>query len=239
MTRGELSTRIQARLDRYDTTTQTEIDAMIDEVIENIERVTPLAYTKKTQETVLTANEAIYTLPQSLIYHHPFDLLLESTSLDETYGFMVKTADDLFNQWFTDPLQSGVPEYWRITGGADSNEFQVYPVQSSARTIKLGNGYYYSGAAASDATETWLMKFHPNLIIEGVASELFRHYGESDRASEAGALYVLRLYGKPQDGIYGLVPTEKKRNRKGRILRVRTLSDFPSGVALRKSKYGG
>lgn len=245
MTRGELSTRIQARLDRYDSTTQTEIDDMINEVIRRIEQSYALAYNKKSQEAVLTANSGIFTLPATLIYHHPFDLLLENTGLTNEYDIIVKTGDHLFNQHFTDINKSGAPEYFRLTGGANSNEFQLYPVQTTNRTIKIGNGYFYSGDFTADAggnegdTETtWLTEYFPNLIIEGSAAELFRHYGELDRSVEAQQMYQVHMNGSPDIGIIGLLPTERRRSRKGRLLRAKTLDDFPLSVAKRGRTYG-
>ncbi len=245
MNRGQLSTRIQERLDRYDSTTQTQIDNMIDEVIRTVEQTYPLAYNKKSQDTPLTADENIYTLPATLIYHHPFDLMLENIAATSKYAFLVKTHDGYFNKWFSKINLSGVPEYWRITGGDNSNEFQLYPVTPQARNLKLGNGYYYSGAFTADAgggegdTEsTWLTTYFPNLIIEGVVAELARLYNYTEKAAEASIMYQLRLNGAPEQGIAGLIPTEKKRNRKGRILRVKTMDDFPVATA-RKMRFAG
>ena len=245
MNRGQLSTRIQERLDRYDSTTLTQIDNMIDEVIMDIERSHPLAYNKKSQESVLTADENIYTLPTALIYHHPFDLLLENTAGTNIYEYIVKTADHSFNKWFNDVDFSGAPEYWRITGGGDSNEFQLWPVTTQARNVKLGNGYFYSGAFTADTggnqgddESTWLTTYFPNLIIEGVVAELATLYKYFDVAQDARALYQLRLNGAPEQGIQGLIPSEKKRNRKGRLLRIKTVDDFPVAM-IRKMRFLG
>ena len=244
MNRGQLSTRIQERLDRYDSTTQTQIDNMIDEVIRDIERSHRLAYNKKSQETILTANENIYTLPTTLIYNHPFDLLLENTAGTNIYECVVKTSDNSFNKWFSEVDFSGAPEYWRITGGGNSNEFQLWPVTPQARTLKLGNGYFYSGAFTADAggnegdTEsTWLTDYFPNLIIEGVVSELARLYRYTEIAQEGALMYQLRLYGAPEQGIMGLIPAEKKRNRRGRLIGIKTLDDIPLAVAQKQMKY--
>ena len=238
MTRLELSTRIQSRLDRYDTTTVTEILQMITEVIRTIEQTYPLAYLKKSQESVLTASNAIYTLPATLIYHHPYDLLLEATALDETYSFLVKTSDSLFNQQFTDINTIGTPEYWRITGGTVANEIQLYPVHSTARTLKIGNGFFYTSAFTADGDNTWLTSYYPDLVVEGVCAKMFRHYGEMEKALDAGGMYQIHLNGSSEMGVLGLLQTERKTKRSGRILRIKTFDDMPLSVAKRQKNYG-
>lgn len=247
MTRGEITTRVQNRADRHDSTTKGFIHKWINETVRIVEQTEPLSYTKKSQEATISANNGVFTLPTTLILHHPFTFLVKLAGVTpDTYKYLVKVQDETFVVDFPSPGTSGdMPEYYQLTGGADALSFKVTPVQNQETTLRLANGYFYTGdftadegGGEGDDEENWLTKYHPNLVIEGVCSMLFEHYGEPGKADRARGMYQAFMYGDPVQGVQGLIPAQKKMNKNSRLSRVRTLDDLPLNVAI-KRKYRG
>jgi len=131
------------------------------------------------------------------------------------------------------------PIYWRMTGGANGRDFDVSPVPTANVEINIGHGYFYSVAFTVDGDSNWLTINQPELVEEGVAYRLFRHYGELQKAGDALANYNALLHGLGADSpVEGLIQIEKKQERGGRKLRFKTIDDIPSTAAVR-IKYRG
>ena len=240
MTRLQIESRVLARIDRSDSTTVTLVDAMINEVIRSIEEAYPFTYTKKSQEAPITADDGIFQLPSTLILHHPYTLLLEdSTQSELTLSYLVKVGDESFALNMTQPeLSADNPIYWRLAGGTSALNFQVTPVQNAARDLRLFGGHYYTTAFTADGDTNWLTLSCPDVVIEGVCAQLFEHYGEPNKADRAYQRYNAYMNGDSKMGIQGLINQEKKMNRQGRLLRVKTLDDLPLNVAVKKKYLG-
>ena len=233
MNRGQISARVEARIDRTDSTTTTLVDSMVNEVMREVEREYPWAYTKKSQTAAISANVKSFTLPSNLILHHPFTLLLEDagTSATPEYTYMVKVEENFFDINFPAPNTTGTEAaYWKLTGGTGGTGFDVYPVMDVAATLKIGSGHYYTTAFTSDSETSWLTDNQSDLLIDGVAAKLFEHYGEPQKAD--------RAYFRFQELLEKAKRDQRKMDRFGRILRVKTMSDFPLSVMQKKKTYG-
>ncbi len=233
MTRGQIKTRVQARSDRADSVTAGLIEQWIVEVIREVERKYPWAYTKKSQTAPISANVKSFALPSNLILHHPFSLLLEAsgTSSSPEYQYLVKTEETIFDLHFPAPNTTGSDAvYWKLTGGVDGTGFDVYPVMDRDATLKIASGHYYTEAWSDDADENWLSINQPDIVVDGVCAKLFEHYGEPGKADRA----LARAQGLIQDAM----DDQKKMDRRGRLTRMKTLSDFPLDIAKRKKTYG-
>lgn len=233
MNRGQISTRVQQRADRTDSTTQTQIDDWINELVREIEREYPWAYTKKSQTASISANVKSFSLPTNLILHHPFTLLLEDsgTSASPEYTYMVKVEENFFDMNFPAPNATGTIAYWKLTGGTSGVGFDVYPVPDAASTLKIASGHYYTTAFSDDADSNWLTDNQPDLVIEGTAAKLFEHYAEPQKAD--------RAYLRYQQLLANAIIQQKKMDRKGRWPRVKSFADdFPNAIAIKKKRYG-
>ena len=232
MTRGQIVTRVSQRADRSDSTTTTQIQAWLVELVREIEREYPWAYTKKSQTAAISANVKSFTLPSNLILHHPFTLLLEDsgTSSSPEYTYLVKVEENFFDVNFPAPNTTGASiNYWKLTGSTSGTGFDVYPVPEAASTLKIASGHYYSTAFTSDGDTNWLTDNQSDLLIEGTAAKLFEHYAEPQKAD--------RAYFRYQQLLQKAVLDQKKMDRRGRWPRVKTLSDFPVAVAIKKKTY--
>lgn len=232
MNRGQISTRVQQRADRTDSTTQTQISAWINELVREVEREYAWAYTKKSQTASISANVKSFTLPSNLILHHPFTFLLEDsgTSASPEYTYLVKVEENFFDLNFPAPNTTGTIAYWKLTGGTLGTGFDVYPVPDAASTLKIASGHYYTGDWSSDSDSNWLSDNQPDLLIEGVAAKLFEHYAEPQKAD--------RAYYRYKELLVNAIMQQKKMDRKGRWLRVKSMDDFPLSVARSKKTYG-
>jgi len=241
MTKAQIRTRIQQRLDRTDSTFNTLVDTWLAEVIKTVEDSYPLEYTKKSQTAPLVADSGVYTLPSDLIFHHPWTFRLQSVASPITYSPLVRIHDRSFHLWVDSPSDpTGTSEYYILEGGTDGLNFRVYPVPDVARTLEITGGYYYTDVAAwIDGTTNWLTTKYPNLIVEAIAAIAFEHYGESNAADRAFRLYNAYLNGDEKQGVSGMIPNERRRERKGRMIRMKTLDDFPVAIArkLRRLAY--
>src|SRR5690606_31308310 len=153
------------------------IHKWINEAIRIVEQTEPLSYTKKSQEAALSANNGVFTLPVSLILHHPFTFLVKLAGVSpDTYKYLVKVHDETF---VVDFPGTGVimfmTVYDQLTGATDALNFKVTPDQKQETTLRLANGYFYTGDVTADEgggegddEENWLTLYHPNLVIEGV-----------------------------------------------------------------------
>ena len=214
----------------------SQIKDWINELIREIEREYPWAYTKKSQTAPILANVKSFTLPSNLILHHPFSLLLEAqgTSASPEYTYMVKVEENFFDILFPTPnLLDSNALYWKLTGGVQGVGFDVYPVMNRDATLKIASGYYYTGdwdtSPSGDARDNWLTINQPDLVIEGTAAKLFEHYGEPQKVDRAYYRYQ-QLLQKAKDD-------QNKMDRKGRLLRIKTLDDFPLDVAIKRKRY--
>lgn len=233
MTRGEIKTRVSKRSDRADSVTLGLIEEWIVDLVREIEREYPWAYTKKSQTAPISANVKSFALPGNLILHHPFTLLLEDsgTSASPEYSYIVKIEETNFDLIFPAPNTTGSDAfYWKLTGGVNGTGFDVYPVMERDATLKIASGHYYTETWNDDADENWLSINQPDLIIEGVSAKLFEHYGEPGKADRAYFRYQ-ELLGKAKEN-------QKKMDMRGRLRRVKTLDDMPLSIAMRR-KYAG
>lgn len=233
MNRGQIATRVEQRIDRADATTLTQVDDFINEIVREIEREYPWAYTKKSQTAPISAGVKSFSLPTNLILHHPFSLLLEvsGTSASPEYYYMVKTEENHFDLHFNKPNTTGdTARYYKLTGGSNGVGFDVYPVMTADQTLKMASGHYYTGDWSADSASSWLSDNQPDLIIEGVSAKLFEHYGEPNKADRAYFRYR-ELLQKAKDD-------QARMDRRGRMTRVKTLDDIPLEIALRKKYYG-
>jgi hypothetical protein len=243
MDRAEILDRVQKRIGRSDTTTNALIHKWINEVVMTIEQLYPFAYLKRSNNAILTANENSYTLPSDLILHHPFDFMLKGTGSTTEYQIIVKVRDRVFNQYFTMPEESGDGiDYFVLRGGNNSLNFDIFPVPTTARTVRYGGWYAYTDWAITDSTDTtdenWLTVYYPDAVLEGVLSKAFREYGMSSEALEATQYYQAYINGNVEMGVLGLIQAEKKKERQGRMLRIKTLDDMPLDIAKKMRTYG-
>lgn len=239
MNRGEIRAEILDRLDRSDSQTTANINTWIDRIVRDIEKLYPFSYLEKSQTAVLTAADNTYTLPDDLIIHHPFELLLKSIAGPPySYSALVKVGERTFDMWFGSPDDTGEgPTLYLLRGGSGGLNFQVYPVQETNRTVKLGSGFYYTGDFAGDSSENYLTDKYPDCIIESVAAKSFLHYGESSKAQTSMALAQAYINGDASQGIVGVIQSEKKAQWNGRAIRVRTWDDYPLGIARKKRMF--
>lgn len=240
MNRGQIRTRVQQRLDRSDSTFNTLVDTWLTEVIQIIENAYPFDYLKKTQEIdpVLTPDNGIYSLPSSLILHHPWMFLLQLTSDLTRFLPLTRINDRQFRLWITSPdTPTGQPEYYILEGGTDGLQFRLYPVPDVADDLRIYGGYFYTDTSSwNDSSSNWLMVQHPHLIVEGISAQAFEHYGEFDSAQRAYQLFQTHMNGDRLKGISGVIQNEIKKKHKGRFLRVKTREDFPVDIA--KKHFG-
>lgn len=233
MNRGQIVTRVQQRADRSDSITTTQIHSWVNELVREVEREHPWAYTKKSQTASIAANVKSFTLPSNLILHHPFTLLLEDsgTSASPEYTYMVKVEENFFDINFPAPNTTGASmNYWKLTGGTGGTGFDVYPVPEAAATLKIASGHYYTGDWDDDGDSNWLSDNQPDLLIEGTAAKLFEHYAEPQKAD--------RAYFRYQQLLTSAILQQKKMDRRGRWSRVKTMDDFPLAVVQKKKTYG-
>lgn len=233
MTRAQIRTRVSRRADRADSVTLGLIDEWMVELIREVEREHPWAYTKKSQTAPIPANVKSFALPGNLILHHPFTLLLEDsgTSASPEYSYLVKVEENHFDMHFPAPNTTGSDAlYWKLTGGVNGTGFDVYPVMERDATLKIASGHYYTETWTDDSDENWLSINQPDLIVEGVAAKLFEHYGEPGKAE--------RAYFRYQELLQKAKSDQRKMDTRGRLTRVKTLSDFPLAIAQRKKSYG-
>lgn len=232
MNRGQIVTRVSQRADRSDSTTTTQIKAWINELVREVEREYPWAYTKKSQTASISANIKSFTLPSNLILHHPFTLLLEDSGTSDApeYTYMVKVEENFFDINFPAPNTTGTIAYWKLTGSSSGIGFDVYPVPDATSTLKIASGHYYTGDWDDDGDDNWLSLNQPDLLIEGTAAKLFEHYAEPQKAD--------RAYFRYKELLTNAVLQQKKMDKKGRWPRVKTMDDFPLTVAINKRRYG-
>ncbi|RJQ39507.1 MAG: hypothetical protein C4555_03100 [Dehalococcoidia bacterium] len=236
MNRGEIVTRVLQRMDRSDATADTLCESMINEVIREIEREFPWAYTKKSQTAAISANVKSFSLPSNLILHHPFTLLLEDagTSASPEYTYVIKAEENYFDMNFPAPNTTGTIAYWKLTGGTSGVGFDVYPVPDAESTLKIASGHYYTGAWAAgdggDMEENWLTDNQVDLVIDGVSAKMFEHYGQPNKADRAFVRYQQLLMKAKVD--------QRDMDRRGRMIRAKTYSDMPLSIAQKKAFYG-
>jgi hypothetical protein len=239
MTRTQLTSELQSRFDRYDTDTKTLIENWINRAVKDVEKLYPFDYTKRKKTATLAADTKEYTLPTNLILHLPFKFQVQDITDADVYYHMFNVHDNFFDFWVEDDAYTGeYPVYFVQRGGTDGLVFAVFPVQNQAVTIRI-NGHFYTGAwtigSGGDASENWLSKEYPDIIIEGVAALGFKHFEQYNNHQAALQTYNMYLNGNPSLGIYGLLPSERRRNfrNQSQVPRVRTLEDFPLATALR------
>lgn len=229
MNRGEIRAEILDRLDRSDSQTTTNVNTWIDRIVRDIEKLYPFSYLEKSQTAILTAADNTYTLPDDLIIHHPFELLLKSIAGPPySYSALVKIGERTFDMWFGSPDDTGEgPTLYLLRGGSGGLNFQVYPVQETNRTLKLGSGFYYTGDFAGDSSTNYLTDRYPDTIIESVVAKAYLHYGETSKAKTAMALAQAYLNGDPRQGIVGVIQSEKRAKWNNKMNRIKTLDDIP------------
>jgi len=233
MTRLEIVTRIQTKCRRSDATTTAEIKDWINETMSHVEKQTPFAYTKKSQEAVLTAATKAFTLPPNLILHHPFHLLLEDGTGTNapSYKYLIKAKDTTFDMWFPNPEISGAKTtYWVLRGKGSGLGFDIFPVMDAAETLRIAGGHFYTTAFTLDGDNNWLTNNHQWLLIEGAASLCFEHYGEIAKADRARALFLELLTRANTE--------QTEMDTSGRRTKVKLLSDMPIEVATKIKSYG-
>lgn len=244
MTRLELLAEIQKRSDRPDSTTELLVDAnddtgWINRVRRMVMNSYPFDYLKKSQTASLSADSGDYTLPTDLILHHPFTFRLHSVNSPTTYTRLIKMNDRVLYTWVTSPdSPTNTPEYYIFEGGTNGLVFRLYPVPNETRTLEMTGYYAYADDFDADGDSDWLSENYPDLIIEGVLWHLYEHYEEHERADRSRLMYHAWLYGDVKQGLRGLIPAEKKKARNGRMVRVRTLDDFPVAEAEKLRRLG-
>lgn len=234
MTRGTIKTEVAGRLFR--TVAQTpDIDTWFQRVIERVENIYPLHYTKTTVTKVLTPTEQLmYDLPPLLITHQPFVLMLESFTEDDVFTPVIKMDDREMKLKFTQPKQApGTPKYLALVGSATGDDFQLYPVPDKAQDLDFYGHYHTDFTGISDSFTNHLTDRYADLLIEGMVELGAEYYGEYDKSDRARQKYMAYLNGDVQVGVSGLIQDEKKRERSGRRVKVKFAYDRPNAIPSR------
>lgn len=233
MNRGQIATRVLSKCRRTDSTSQTQVDDFINEIVKHCEQEVEFFYTKKSQEDEIPASTKSFTLPSNLILHQPFSLLLvdDDVASDPTYKYLIKTKDTVKDIHFPNPLTSGTKAtYWTLTGKDNGLGFDVYPVMDAAETLRISGGHFYTSAFTDDADSNWLTNNIPWLIIEGASALCFDEYGETEKADRSRQLFLELLQKAKME--------QDKMEETGRMKKAKMLSDLPVDTASKLKTYG-
>ena len=243
MTRSQIVSRVQSRLDRIDTTAQTLIENWINEVVVDVENTYPFDYMKKRETATISADTGEFALPDDLILHHPFRIRVRDATDTDVYYHLFNMSDSFFDYLVSDASESAdYPVYFIQRGGTDGLVCCVYPIQNQDLTLQIAEGYFRTAAftigAGGDASTNYLTDNYANLLVEGVCAKAFEHWFEPDKADRAREMYNSYMNGDRRTGIYGIIP-EHKRRRYGnyRVNRIKTLDEFGQTKAIRMRRF--
>jgi len=168
-----------------------------------------------------------------------WDFTTTATNLSK----LVRMHDRVLYSWVESPGDpTDAPVYYVLEGGTNGLDVRMYPVPSETRVLEVTGGYFYTGAwtigSGGDSSSNWLSVYYPDILVEGVSAKLFEHFEEHTRADRAFTTYNAFLNSDEKRGINGLIPSERRRSRHGRMIRFKTLDDFPVGEAVNLRRRG-
>ena len=238
MTKAQLITRILSNVDRTDNEAEDLIEEMIGEVLRDVERTIALSSTRGRKDISIVAGTDDYVVGNDLIlnHEHTFNLTLENGDVKN----LTRMDLDVYKRNITNITKQEEPNFYIFLGTSQTENLSIklYPIPLLNTTLEVSGHYYTDYASWGDGDSNWLTNNDPDVIIDGVAAKVFKHYGNFEKAAIAKNSYDIHLNGTPdRDGVLGLKNEQRRANAVSKRPRARMWTDENDAYRKRHNSY--